>query len=82
MSKGSELKSPGAKALRAAGFKPLPRWWVKDADLELIEYMARQHEEEVNAIRARANELERAWASRDTAVSGRPAPEAREDRRA
>lgn len=56
MGDGRELKSPAAQALRAAGFKPLPRWWVKAEDLDLIEYMARQHADEVNAIRARANE--------------------------
>jgi hypothetical protein len=53
MSNGSELKSDGAKALRAAGFVPLPRWWVRPEDLSLIEYMARKHSEEVSAIRAR-----------------------------
>jgi hypothetical protein len=55
MTNGSELKSPGARALRAAGFKPLPRWWVKDGeDFDLIEYIASKHADEVNAIRARA----------------------------
>jgi hypothetical protein len=54
MSNGSELKSRGAQALRAAGFVPLPRWWVKREDLDLIEYMARQHESEVNSIRHEA----------------------------
>jgi hypothetical protein len=55
MSNGSELKSRGAKALREAGFTPLPRWWVKKDDLELIAYMALKHEDEVNQIRAEAN---------------------------
>lgn len=54
MSNGSELKSPAAKALRAAGYIPLPRWWVKAEDLDLIEYMAKQHQAEVNRIRAEA----------------------------
>lgn len=69
MTNGSELKSKGAQALRAAGFRPLPRWWVKAEDLDLIEYMARQHAEEVNRIRAQANaapltreqQIELAW---------------------
>jgi hypothetical protein len=53
MSKGlSELKSPGAQALRAAGYKPCPRWWLTDEQLDLVEYMARQNEAEVNRIRA------------------------------
>lgn len=54
MSNGSELKSAGAIALRAAGYTPLPRWWVTQEQLELIEYMARQNEAEVNRIRAAA----------------------------
>jgi hypothetical protein len=59
MSNGSELKSRGAQALRAAGFVPLPRWWVKREDLDLIEYMARQHESEVNSIRALSKDVPR-----------------------
>ncbi len=55
MSNGSELKSPGAQALRAAGYKPLPRWWVTQEDLDLIEYMVRQYGDEVNRIRREAN---------------------------
>ena len=55
MGNGSELKSAGAKALRAAGFVPLPRLWVKRRDLEQIKIFAKQYEAEVNAIRAEAN---------------------------
>ena len=55
MSNGSELKSKGAQALRAAGFKPCPRWWLTDEQLELVAYMARQNQDEVNRIRAEAN---------------------------
>lgn len=55
MSNGSELKSPAALALRAAGYKPLPRWWVTQEQLELIEYMAKQNEKDVNEIRKLAN---------------------------
>jgi hypothetical protein len=51
MSNGSELKSLGAQALRAAGFKPCPRWWLTAEQLELVEYMAKQNELEVNSIR-------------------------------
>lgn len=59
-----------AEALRAAGYVPLPRWWVTREQMELIEYMARQNEAEVNRIRAEANarpprtkeeEIELAW---------------------
>lgn len=58
MGNGSELKSAGAKALRAAGFVPLPRLWVKRRDLEQIKIFAKQYEAEVNAIRAEANSKE------------------------
>lgn len=73
MSNGSELKSRGAQALRAAGYKPCPRLWLTDEQLDLLVYMAKQNEAEVNRIRAEANaapvekltreqEIERAWA--------------------
>lgn len=55
MSNGTELKSLGAQALRAAGYKPCPRWWLTQEQLELVEYMAKQNEAEVNRIRADAN---------------------------
>lgn len=61
-------------ALRAAGFLPLPRLWVTKQDMELIQYMAKKHEAEVNRIRAEARnqepreltreeQIDRAWAS-------------------
>ena len=56
MSHGSELKSPGAMALRAAGYKPCPRWWLTAEQMELVEYMAKQNEAEVNRIRSEANQ--------------------------
>lgn len=70
MSNGSELKGAAAQALRAAGYKPCPRWWLTQEQLDLVEYMARQNETEVNRIRAGANlrpeltkeeQIERAW---------------------
>lgn len=61
MSNGSELKSPGAQALRAAGYKPCPRWWLTQEQLDLVEYMARQNADEVNRIRAKNKEIEAAW---------------------
>lgn len=65
MSNGSELKSPGAQALRAAGYKPAPRVWLNDEQMELLMYMARQNEADVNMIRESAkkkhNEIELAW---------------------
>lgn len=73
MTNGSELKSPGAQALRAAGFKPSPRWWLTEEQLELVAYMARQNEAVINRIREEAHrkdrqewrkrqEIDRAWA--------------------
>lgn len=71
MSNGSELKSRAAQALRAAGYMPLPRLWVTAEQMELVRYMARQNEAEVNRIRGQANgvgpearkaaEIEAAW---------------------
>lgn len=56
MSGGSELKSASARALRAAGYVPLPRWWVTKEQLDLIEYMIRDNAAEVNRIRRTAKE--------------------------
>lgn len=61
--------APVARALRAAGFKPCPRWWLTQEQLNLVEYMAKQNQDEVNRIRAEANsrpltkeeEIELAW---------------------
>jgi hypothetical protein len=69
MSNGSELKSPGAAALRAAGFVPLPRLWVKREDMDAIRAIAESYADQVNAIRASATQgekgklwqIEQAW---------------------
>lgn len=68
MSNGSELKSPGAQALRAAGYRPAPRVWLTDEQLDLLMYMAKQNESEVNRIRAasrtkatKEEEIDLAW---------------------
>jgi hypothetical protein len=42
-------------ALRAAGYKPCPRWWLTEEQMELVSYMARQNSTEVNRIRNMAN---------------------------
>jgi hypothetical protein len=47
--------SPGAKALRQAGYVKLPAWWVTREQLELIEYMAQQNKADIDAIKERAN---------------------------
>lgn len=56
MSNGSELKSKVAMALRAAGYKPCPRWWLTQDQMDLLEYMAKQNEAEVNRIRREENQ--------------------------
>jgi hypothetical protein len=47
--------SPGARALRLAGYVKLPAWWVTEEQLLLIEYLARQNLETINRIKERAN---------------------------
>lgn len=53
------------EALRAAGFVPLPRWWVTQDELSVIHRMAHNHEDEITRIRLetrkKANEIERAY---------------------
>ena len=44
------------KALRAAGFVPLPRLWVRPEELTLIRRIAFQNEQAVNEIRAQVRE--------------------------
>lgn len=57
MTNGSELKGKSAAALRAAGYLPLPRYWVTREQMDLIMYMVRQNEADVTRIRREANEL-------------------------
>lgn len=40
------------EALRRAGFKRLPAWWVTEAEFDVIYRMAHNHEDIVNEIRA------------------------------
>lgn len=54
MSNGSELKSPAAKALRRAGYVPLPRWWVTEDQFEAVRRMATGNADAVNEIRDKA----------------------------
>jgi hypothetical protein len=48
--------SPAARALRQAGFVKCPSWWVREDQLELIEYLARQNLDEINRIKDRINQ--------------------------
>jgi hypothetical protein len=52
--------SPGARALRLAGYVKLPAWWVTEEQLQLIEYMAKQNLAEINRIKDQAE-----WHRRD-----------------
>jgi hypothetical protein len=47
--------SPAARALRAAGYVKLPGWWVTQEQADLVEYMARQNIDKINAIKEKAN---------------------------
>jgi hypothetical protein len=47
--------SPGARALRLAGYIKLPAWWVTQEQFELIQYMTKQNLPEINRIKERAS---------------------------
>lgn len=49
-----ERRNHSAEALRAAGYVPIPRWWVRRDELEVIHRMAHNHQEDVNRIRGEA----------------------------
>lgn len=51
MTGGRSEESPGARALRAAGYVRLPNWWVTIEQRELIEYMCKGNITEVNRIK-------------------------------
>jgi hypothetical protein len=40
-----------AQALRAAGFVPTPRIWVRPEDLHLIRHMTKPYQDEIERIR-------------------------------
>lgn len=46
--------SPGARALRLAGYVKLPGWWVHEDDLEIIKYLAEKRLPEINRIKEQA----------------------------
>jgi hypothetical protein len=46
--------SPGARALRLAGYVKLPAWWCTQEQFELREYMCRQNLLEINKIKEKA----------------------------
>lgn len=48
--------NPVAQALRRAGYKPFPRWWLTQEQIEPVEYMAKQNTADVNRIRNQIKE--------------------------
>ena len=52
--------SPGARALRLAGYVKCPAFWVTQEQYELIRYMAEQNLDTINAIKEQAE-----WHRRD-----------------
>jgi hypothetical protein len=57
--------SPGARALRLAGYVKLPAWWVTQEQLELIEYMCRGNLPDINKIKLEAEERAYEWPQKD-----------------
>ncbi len=55
MSRSASL-SPGAVALRLAGFVKLPSLWVKEDERDLVVFMAEKHLPEITRIKNEAGE--------------------------
>lgn len=56
-----DYRSPSSQALRDAGYKRCPRWWLTDEQLELVAYLAHQNEAEVKRIRETATRNRQDW---------------------
>ena len=48
--------TPGARALRLAGYVKCPAWWLTTEQFELLKYMAEQNLPEISRIKAEAEE--------------------------
>jgi hypothetical protein len=46
-----QSNSPGARALRLAGYVKCPAWWLTTEQFELLKYMAEQNLPEINRIK-------------------------------
>lgn len=46
-----ESNSPKAQALRAAGYRKLPNWWVTQEQYELIVYMCEGNLKDIERIK-------------------------------
>ena len=67
-----DATSRPAIALRAAGFKRTPNFWVTDEQLELIRLIADQNLEEISAIRLKVHadadkqmQMDLAWKTKE-----------------
>jgi hypothetical protein len=50
--------SPGARALKLAGFVKIPSLWVTEEERALIIFMAEKHLPEISRIKAEAERLD------------------------
>jgi hypothetical protein len=50
--------SPGARALRLAGYVKIPSLWVTEEERALIIFMAEKHLSEISRIKAEAERLD------------------------
>jgi hypothetical protein len=55
--------SPGARALRQAGYVKCPAWWLTSEQFELLKYMCRGNLEEINRIKSEAQACQPRWQS-------------------
>jgi hypothetical protein len=55
--------SPGARALRLAGFVKIPSLWVTEEERALIIFMAEKHLPEISRIKNEAEACQPPWQS-------------------
>jgi hypothetical protein len=55
--------SPGARALRLAGYVKCPAWWLTSEQFELLKYMAVKNLPEINRIKNEAEACQPPWQS-------------------
>lgn len=49
-----QRRRQSGELLRKAGYVPIPRWWVRPDELDVIYRMAHNHQREITEIRAKA----------------------------
>jgi hypothetical protein len=55
--------SPGARALRLAGYVKIPSLWVTEEERALIIFMAEKHLPEISRIKSEAEACQPPWQS-------------------